>query len=221
MRRLKSEDVFTGDIADKFGVSYETARTAIVGTTWKYLKTPYDDLIKINSRCRIKVSDIEITQELVKKLFKYDPKEGILRWNYRKQGSRLGRIAGYFSKGSGHYYTSIGHVGYYTHIIIWLYMTGEWPTILIDHKDGNKINNKWENLRLATKSQNGMNAKLRVDNTSGCKGVYRHKPSGKWHVRIHANNVAYSLGYFATYEEAVAARREAEIKYHGEFARAE
>lgn len=98
-------------------------------------------------------------------------------------------------------------------------MTGEWSDKLVDHKDGVKTNDKWGNLRLATKSQNSMNAKLRSDNTSGCKGVYKCK-DGRFKVGITAHSIGYSLGYFDTFEEAVKARREGEKKYHGEFARA-
>lgn len=153
---------------------------------------------------------------LIRKIFKYNPEEGILYPNYKRQG-------GYLSKTlSPKYYAGVGRglLGYYTHVIIWIYVTGTFPSRFIDHIDGNKNNNKWKNLRLATKSQNGMNVKLRNSNTSGCKGIHRCN-NGRWRARINANSIVYNLGYFATYEEAVAARREAEIKYHGEFARAE
>lgn len=85
-----------------------------------------------------------------------------------------------------------------------------------DHINRNTLDNRKRNLRLADKSKNAMNSKLRSDNISGHKGVKRLS-SGKYYARITVNKKEIHLGTFGTYEEAVKAREEAEIKYFGEF----
>lgn len=160
----------------------------------------------------------KLTVEFVRRVFKYDPVESILRWDIRGQGIPYGERAG--SLANKHYSVRLFDKVIFVHVIIWFYMTGVWPKYLVDHIDGNYLNNKWVNLREATQSQNMMNTKLRVDNQTGCKGVYLH-PNGTFKVIITADKKTYYLGYFKTFEEAVAPRRAAEQKYHGEFARAE
>jgi hypothetical protein len=87
------------------------------------------------------------------------------------------------------------------------------PTV--DHIDRNKQNNRLENLRWATKSENQANTGLRCTNTSGIKGVGFHKPLNKYIARICKNGELKHLGLFATIEEAIAVRREAELKVYG------
>lgn len=92
------------------------------------------------------------------------------------------------------------------------------PTEYVDHIDGNGLNNRRENLRLVTHSQNMQNQRMQVNNTSGYKGVSWHKVRGMWRATIRVNNKNKHLGYFKTRELAYAAYCEAAIKYHGEFA---
>lgn len=86
-----------------------------------------------------------------------------------------------------------------------------------DHIDRNTLNNRRNNLRLATVSQNRMNSKTSKHNTSGRKGVYWHKRISKWEVRINIDKKEKHLGFFNDYEDAVKCRVEAEQKYYGEF----
>ena len=86
-----------------------------------------------------------------------------------------------------------------------------------DHKDGNKLNNLRENLREATYSQNGMNKKIRSNNTSGRVGVHFDKKKEKWCSMICFNKKHINLGYYDSFEEAVKIREEAELKYFKEF----
>ena len=88
----------------------------------------------------------------------------------------------------------------------------------IDHKDSNKLNNLESNLRIITDSQNQYNSKIRIDNTSGHKGVTWHKKMKKWQAQIMVNNKPIHIGYFDTKEDAARAYNAAAIKYHGEFA---
>jgi hypothetical protein len=98
-------------------------------------------------------------------------------------------------------------------------MTGDWPPFEIDHIDMNGLNNRWNNLREATHSQNMMN-KL-YPNSTGFKGVsIRRKCTIRPFVaRIHINNRHKHLGYFKTAKEAHTAYVRAAQKEHGEFAR--
>lgn len=94
----------------------------------------------------------------------------------------------------------------------------------VDHRDGDGLNNRRANLRLATRAQNNRNARLRRDNASGYKGVsYRPGQRGtrKWRARIKAHGRSQHLGWFATPEEAHAAYRVASAALHGEFGRVE
>lgn len=90
----------------------------------------------------------------------------------------------------------------------------------VDHRDPLRTTeNTRKNLRYATSSQQKMNMRMRMDNTSGCKGVCFHITRGLWTARIGADKKAIFLGYFLRKEDAIKARRDAERKYHGEFRR--
>lgn len=88
----------------------------------------------------------------------------------------------------------------------------------IDHRDLDKLNNSRTNLRSATYSQNGMNRGLLSNNKSGYTGVYWHERDQRWYVQITVNKETMYLGFCDNLEEAIVLRREAAIKYHGEFA---
>jgi hypothetical protein len=89
---------------------------------------------------------------------------------------------------------------------------------MVDHRKGNKLENRKEFLRPATQAENNENAKMRDDNTSGHKGVTWHKQLKKWHARIRHEGKRIHLGLFTDLEEAAKAYREAALKYHKEFA---
>ena len=90
----------------------------------------------------------------------------------------------------------------------------------VDHIDNCGCDNRKENLRLATRKGQGANVGLRVVNTSGVTGVSWHEQAGKWHARININGKIKHLGYYDDdddFNEAVEARRKAEIEHYGEF----
>jgi hypothetical protein len=89
----------------------------------------------------------------------------------------------------------------------------------IDHIDGNPRNNRNNNLRFATRSENNINARLRTNNTSGYKGVSYAKKLNKYHAYININKKRITIGYYFSAEEAYEARMKTEIKIYGEFAR--
>ena len=90
---------------------------------------------------------------------------------------------------------------------------------LVDHINGDKLDNRKENLRLCTKSQNMMNRDKTINNTSGFKGVYFRKDTKKWGAQIKLNYKNISLGSYNTKEDAVKAHKNGLVKYHKEFAR--
>lgn len=87
----------------------------------------------------------------------------------------------------------------------------------VDHASGDKTNNRRENLRIATQTQNARNTRIAVNNTSGFKGV-SETAEGRWRARITVDRVELRLGNFDTREQAAAAYDAAALKFHGEFA---
>lgn len=89
--------------------------------------------------------------------------------------------------------------------------------LFVDHINGNKADNRKNNLRFVTASQNLMNTKLRSDNVSGYKGVYYNKKNNRWYARITVNKKTINLGSSKDKEDAIKMRKEAEEKYFGEY----
>ena len=91
--------------------------------------------------------------------------------------------------------------------------------MVVDHIHGkeSRFDNRKENLRLATVSENGMNRDLGKNNTSGVTGVTWHKQLKKWIVRIQVAGKRISLGTFDNLDNAIAVRKQAEEKYFGEW----
>lgn len=108
--------------------------------------------------------------------FDYDPDLGELT---RK---KTGRTAGYIHS-SGYRVVWFERKKYGAHVLIWKIVTGEWPSQLIDHRDLNRSNNSWDNLRAATRTQNIRNGGVKKNNALGVKGVRRTK-SGSYQARI-------------------------------------
>lgn len=157
-----------------------------------------------------------ITQELVRHLFNYEG--GILTWkNPTSPRFKPGDVAGTVNC-DGYSHVMINRKIYKSHRLIYLYHYGNLPDYL-DHIDGNRSNNKVENLRECTTSQNNCNAGLSNKNTSGAKGVSWHKHNKKWQVQIKLNKKLKHIGYFDDFELAELVAIEARNKYYKEFAR--
>lgn len=109
-----------------------------------------------------------------------------------------------------------------THKVIKLHrlllgINNESSIVEVDHINRNKIDNRRSNLRIANRSQNCINRDVSKNNKSGKVGVYQIKESGKWIAQITNNNVRHYLGCFDNIEDAIQARKNAEIKYHKDF----
>ena len=90
--------------------------------------------------------------------------------------------------------------------------------LVIDHINGNRLDNRKENLRVCTRAQNTRNSRLPTNNVSGYKGVSWHKHQRRWCAKIVFNAVCKHLGYYKSKVEAAVAYNEAAVKYFGEFA---
>jgi HNH endonuclease len=104
--------------------------------------------------------------------------------------------------------------------IIWCFANdGKWPEGIIDHKNGDQKNNSISNLRDVTYQNNSMNMQLKINNTSGTTGVYWKHHNKKWIAQIMIFKKCIYLGSFKNFDDAVAARYDAEDKYFGEYSR--
>ncbi len=160
-----------------------------------------------------------VTYERIREVLDYDPETGILVWKVspdrRPQwiGEFAGKVAGYLNR-AGYITVSIDDHPQLAHRMIWLWMTGALPKVTIDHSNGIRSDNRWCNIREATRSENSHNGRLPLDNTSGYVGVSFHKSYGKYRAQIMAKGKRYWLGAFDTPEEAYAAYLAAKTKLH-------
>lgn len=160
-----------------------------------------------------------LTQERLKALLDYEPATGVFRWRvWRPNGVKPGDEAGTVGKSRGYRNIKVDKRTYLASRLAWLYMTGEWPDARVDHKDLDKINNRWGNLRAATMRQNQHNKTLTKANTTGFKGVTRHRQ--KWQAHIRVDGCLQYLGTFDNPERAHAAYVAAATRHFGTFARA-
>jgi hypothetical protein len=156
--------------------------------------------------------------EYLRQRLSYDPETGRLYWRYHEKmptrwNSRwTGVAAGRISQ-CGYNQVAIYGIRYPSHRIIWAMSYGAWPNGEIDHIDGNRLNNRLGNLRDVSRTENSRNMALRHDSTSGITGVCWDKNRSKWIAQIRVNRIRLNLGRFNSFEEAIAARKAAEIEF--------
>ena len=153
-----------------------------------------------------------ITQQQLLDSFEY--KDGNLYWKIAKPKTVIGKFAG--SKlSNGYYHVQLNGKFIYHHRAIFLMHHGYLPKF-IDHIDGNQSNNKIENLRDVTASQNCWNQKYK-GSASGVKGITWNKQEEKWQPQISANGKRFYLGKFTNLDDAIIAYQNAAQKLHGEY----
>lgn len=156
--------------------------------------------------------------EELNNLFEVDFEKGILTWKIaRSNVVKVGESPKHINI-SGYYSVRVGGRSYLVHRIIWFMKFGECPKY-IDHSNGNRLDNRLENLRPATSSQNNANRVKSNNNTSKFKGVYWNKKRKKWHSQIQTNGKKYNLGLYEIEVDAARAYNESAIMIHGVYAK--
>lgn len=160
-----------------------------------------------------------LTQARLKEILHYDSATGIFT-GLVARGKRTDCIGRELKIGNSHGYLTITihYKRYPANKLAFLYMTGEWPILEIDHKNRKRDDNRWENLRQVTHQQNSFNHPIVKKNTSGVLGVSFDTQTSKWRASISPNGKTIHLGRFSTIEAALLVRIEAEKKYFGEHA---
>lgn len=161
---------------------------------------------------------IKLTQNELKEWLRYDPETGHFYWlksptNAVKQGAKAGTIH------DGYVLISIKGKVYRAHHLVWFYIHGAFPDLHMDHINGKRDDNRIQNLRLVSRSQNQCNRRRQVNNKSGYKGVYWDIHKKKWAVQIAVKGKSKAIGRFDSVLEAAQAYDVAAQQIHGEFAR--
>ena len=167
---------------------------------------------------RIPFIEPSVLQLRLKHLFTYDPLSGLFTRNVsiRSSNAKAGMVAGGLTY-EGYVVIRVDGIKYKAHRLVWLYMTGEWPTLMVDHRDTNKSNNAWANLRLADNSLNKMNAGAQANNALGLKNIHVLK-NGKFRVSV-GKNKTYLQKTLHTLEMAQLCANQFREQLHGDFAR--
>lgn len=146
----------------------------------------------------------ELDAETLRSLLDYNPSTGIFRWRVSPSGpTKAGTIAGRMD-GRGYHAVNVKNRKYAGHRLAWLHFYGEWPKAQIDHINRDPSDNRIENLRDVSGSENCRNRRFRnLQRRGGVKGVSYHKRLGKWQAQIclPVQRIKY-LGLFATEAEA-------------------
>jgi hypothetical protein len=154
-----------------------------------------------------------ITQEELKSQVNYDQETGIFTWKVRNSNRiKIGDQAGNYHNGG---YIEMYLLGerHLAHRLAWLYVNGYMPKI-IDHIDGNKLNNKISNLREVSYAENMYNSKIRSDNKSGVRCVSWNKKHQKWEVRVKIDGKLKNYGYYKELDDAAKVAEKVRKEHH-------
>lgn len=160
---------------------------------------------------------IMLTQEKLKSILHYDPKTGVFTWRVRQAfNTHIGERAGNLCKVSGYWRIGLEGRHYKASRLAVLYMTGEWPKGIVDHKDRVRSNDVWENLRDVSYAVNNanMSKKSRQVGTN-VPGVYWYANRKKWRVSVTWKGKQLSCGYYDDVELAELVATEARAKLYG------
>jgi len=160
---------------------------------------------------------MEITQEYLRSILKYDLLTGLFYWrvnktNYVKKGDIAGCVDA--QRGGKRYIAIIiDRKKYCAHRLAFLYVLSAFPENQTDHINGDGTDNRWINLRPVSSLENHKNRRLSSNNTSGHLGVYWSKNNNKWYSQIKVNGKLMHLGYFLDISEAIFVRKKSEKEY--------
>jgi hypothetical protein len=162
----------------------------------------------------------KLTAERVRELLDYDADTGIFRYRRnRGNGIRKGEVAGTNWRGNGYTVICVDQHFCGAHQLAWLHVTGTWPPQEVDHINTDRADNRFCNLRLASRSENLGNRARQANNTSGFKGVSFSKAARRWVASLQKEGTYYYLGLHDTPEAAHDAYCRAAKDVFGEFAR--
>ena len=157
----------------------------------------------------------DLTAARLRELLHYDPETGVFTWRVTRCGRAMaGARAG---RKSGNYWSiNIERKTHKAARLAWLYVTGSWPVGVVDHRDTDKMNNRWLNLRDIPQPVNLQNQRRAHANnrSAGLLGVSKYQINGKFQARIQVDGKSRSLGYFKTADEAHAAYLKAKRELH-------
>lgn len=157
-----------------------------------------------------------LNREELREIFYYN--EGILYWRVTRTNSiKVGDIAGHVDSKSGYYRVSINYKNFTLHRVIWNYFNNTCEGYVVDHIDGDILNNKIENLRLATAANNSHNSVGKKNSLVPYKGVSLRKK--RFCARITYEGKKIHLGTYATAEEASEVYQAKAKELHGEYYR--
>lgn len=161
----------------------------------------------------------EIDATRLRQLVHYNPESGLFTWiAYSRPGVRVGDNCGRISR-QGYHEIRLDYRLYRANRLAWLYMSGEWPTSDVDHINRDKADNRWCNLRIATRSQNSANVALSARrSTSGYLGVTFDKSREKWRAQIRLAGRKVNLGRYNDPVEAAKVYDAAAEREFGQFA---
>jgi hypothetical protein len=142
-----------------------------------------------------------LTQQRLQEMLHYDTFTGDFTWNVTTKRRKAGDKAGTIDN-NGYQKISVDKKLYYAHRLAWLYVNGEFPSQIIDHINGNPSDNRIENLRNVSSSENAQNrSKASTRNATGFLGVFK-KPSGRYSFQISVKGKFHRGKEFDTAEEA-------------------
>lgn len=203
------------------GVNYIAGQVAwaYVHGAWPHARIKYIDGNALNNQIdNIRVQDgdkdaiknTKLTAERLRELLHYEPLTGHFTWRINSAVAKPGERAG-GGHGGGYRQIGLEYKKYSEHVLAVLYMTGEWPATDVDHKNGLKDDNRWDNLIVSTKSENNHNKGLHSRNKTGTIGVNRH--GNKFRARLQLAGKIIDLGTFKSLEDAIQARAEAALRH--------
>lgn len=172
----------------------------------------------------------EIDPQILRKLLRYEPETGKIYWSSNpadfvgvegvRIGNRIGRECFTRRNSGGYLCGDLFGKPWPAHRVAWATWFGFWPC-LIDHINGNRMDNRLANLRAASSIESNRNRSRFSNNSSGMTGVHWHNRDCRWYAVISDQGRQKHLGYFATREEAILAREAAgrSLGYHNNHGR--
>ncbi len=158
----------------------------------------------------------KLTQDYLRSQLLYKSETGEFWWIATQKGRDLSRQAGTFNNFGYRVIMLNGH-RWVASRLAWFYMTGNWPVNEIDHIDRNNSDDRWSNLREATRSENACNTGTRSDNSSGHRGVTWDRQKLKWKVQISVKGGKRIQKHFRNIDDAVSFYKSKAQELFGEF----